>query len=63
MTATETSAVPGANPEVKLYVIRPPDGGQFLAWSPERVYVSGDDDLAATASWDLIGIDEAETSY
>lgn len=62
MTATETGTVPQAGPEVKTCRMQPPDGEQFFAWAPKRVQVSGDDDLAVTASWDLIGIDEATFS-
>lgn len=63
MTATETGTAPEAGPEAKTYRMQPPDGEQFFAWVPERVQVSGDDDLVITASWDLIGIEEATFSY
>ena len=63
MTATETSTAPEAGPGAKTYRMQPPDGEHFFAWVPERVQVSGDDDLVITASWDLIGIEEATFSY
>lgn len=34
-----------------------PKGERFLAWSSAHGTIDGD--VAATASWDLIGIDEA----
>lgn len=62
MTAAEIGTAPDAGPEAKSYRMQPPDGEQFLAWAPERVQVSDDAELAITASWDLIGIDEATFS-
>ncbi len=29
-----------------------------MAWAPDLVEVSDDDDLVVTMSWDMIGIDE-----
>jgi hypothetical protein len=63
MTATEIGTAPDAGPEAKTYRMQPPDGEQFLAWAPARVQVSGDAELAVTAPWDLIGIDEATFGY
>lgn len=63
MTVTETGAAPDVGPKAKTYRMEPPDGQRFLAWVPDLVEVSGDDDLTVTRSWDLIGIDEESFSY
>ena len=54
MMSTETTAGTGA----RTYEVVPSDGEQFLMWAPELVDISPDDDLKATASWNLVGIDE-----
>lgn len=63
MTATETGVASDAGPEAKTYRMEPPSGEQFLAWVPGLVDVSGDQDLLATASWELIDIDEESFTY
>lgn len=62
MTATETGLAPETGPEAKTYRIEPPPGEQFLAWVPGLADVSGDEDLVATAPWELIDIDEESFS-
>lgn len=62
MTATETGLAPETGPEAKTYRIEPPRGEQFLAWVPGFADVSGDEDLVATAPWELIDIDEESFS-
>lgn len=59
MSATETGSAPDTGSVAKTYLMAPPDGEQFLAWVPGLVEVPGDDALVVTASWELIGIDEA----
>lgn len=63
MTATDIGPALGAGPEARIYRMEPPSGEQFLAWVPELVNVPNDEHLIATASWDLVGIDEASVSY
>ncbi|MEV0271519.1 hypothetical protein AB0H43_22300 [Hamadaea sp. NPDC050747] len=63
MTATEIRAAPTAGPDAKTFLMAPPTGEQFLAWSPQHVHVANDDDLVATAPWNLIGIDEETFGY
>lgn len=59
MVAVEPADVAEAGSTATTYVVRPPEGGRFMAWSPDRVQVLPNDELAATAPWNLLGIDEA----
>ena len=63
MTANETGIAPNSEPNAKTLLMEPPDDEQFLAWVPDLVEVSSDDDLVVTRSWDLLGIDEESFEF
>lgn len=63
MAATETGDAPDSGPEAKTYLMEPPDGKPFFSWVPRLTEVSCGEDVAATATWNLIGIDEATFNY
>lgn len=58
MTATALGPAWEAGPEAQRFQVQVPDGEHFLAWAPQRVNPDVDENLTATAPWDLIGIDE-----
>ncbi|NME88416.1 hypothetical protein [Corynebacterium stationis] len=63
MSATETGVAPDSGPEAKTYLMEPPSGKPFFSWIPGLTEVSGDEAVAATATWNLIEIDEATFNY
>ncbi|HWJ98557.1 MAG TPA: hypothetical protein VNQ33_10385 [Acidimicrobiales bacterium] len=63
MNAVEQRDVDQGSPTTRRYMVQPPEGGAFMAWSPDRVQVSNDDELVVSAPWDLLDIAEATFGY
>lgn len=57
MVPKVTDEVPDEGLPARTYMVEPPAGGRFMAWSPDRIQLSKDR-VTVTAAWDLLGIDE-----
>lgn len=63
MTCRDLGPAPEGGPNARKFEVAPPASQRLLAWSPHMRQVAPDDELQATTSWDLTGIDEQTFPY
>lgn len=59
MTCRDLGPAPDSGPDARKFEVVPPAGQRLLAWSLHLRQIALDEELQATASWNLTGIDEA----
>ena len=58
MKVTKVDALSASSSDSKIFRVEAPGGQRLMAWAPDLVNISGDEDLVVTRPWNLIGIDE-----